>query len=145
MFPDNKKKRTVFLADQTGQMELVFWRERPENVNFKEGDLVRLDNMVAWNSWLKFNDQLNLTTTFESCITTLLEEEIIVAKSAKRPLSKCNVISMNTSVLAVKELICTYSCLAYREALHVSNSLQLITSLNYRCQCRQCIHLSLFI
>ena len=127
-FPDNKKKRTVLLADETGQMELVLWRERAENVNFKEGDVVHLDNMVA----SKFNGQLNLTTTFESCIS-LLEEEIKVAKSAKRSLSKCNVISVDTSVLAIKELMCTYSCLACREALHVSNSAHLVTC--PKCSC----------
>ena len=49
-FPDNRK-RTVHLADETAQMELVLWRERAENVNFKEGDVVHLDNMVAY----KFN------------------------------------------------------------------------------------------
>ena len=80
----------------------------------------------------KFNGQLILTTTFESCIS-LLKEEIKVAKSAKRFLSKCNVISVDMPVLPIKELMCTYFCLAYREALHVSNSAQLVTC--PKCSC----------
>ena len=46
-FPDQKMKRTVSLADTTGQIDLVLWRYRAEKINFKEGDVLRLDNMVA--------------------------------------------------------------------------------------------------
>ena len=53
-FPDYKTKRTVSIADSTGHIDFVLWPEGAENISFKEGDVLRLENMVA----SKFNGQL---------------------------------------------------------------------------------------
>lgn len=109
-FPETKTKRTVRVGDMTGQMELILWREQADVICFKNGDVLRLENVVV----SKFNGQLNLTTAFETSIT-VLDEEMTVARSAKRPLATCNVICTQASILAVKEFIATYSCLACRK------------------------------
>jgi DNA-directed RNA polymerase subunit RPC12/RpoP len=105
-FPETKTKRTVCVGDMMGQMELILWREQADVICFKNGDVVS-----------KFNGQLNLTTAFETSIT-VLDEEMTVARSAKRPLATCNVISTQASILAVKEFIATYSCLACRKPIN---------------------------
>ena len=74
-YPHNKFKRSILLADQTGQIEMVFWRKRAENISFTDGDVLDLANMVV----SKFNGQLQLTTTFESSIK-VLDKELTIAK-----------------------------------------------------------------
>ena len=56
-FPDNKTKRTLYLADNTGHIELVLWRERAENIEFGKGDVLSLQNVVLST----FNNQLSVT------------------------------------------------------------------------------------
>ena len=69
-YPDNKSKRSIFLADNTGHIELVLWRERAETIQFKEGNVLSLQNVVLST----FNNQLSVTSTFETVITTLMKK-----------------------------------------------------------------------
>ena len=96
-YPDNKTKKSIYLADNTGHIELVLWRERAENIEFSEGDVLSLQNVVLST----FNNQLSVTSSFETVITTL-NEEMTVA-STQHPLPKSNVISLQTFIDAIKE------------------------------------------
>ena len=69
-YPDNKSKRSIFLADNTEHIELVLRRERAETIQFKEGDVLSLQNVVLST----FNNQLSVTSTFETVITTLMKK-----------------------------------------------------------------------
>jgi ssDNA-binding replication factor A large subunit len=46
-YPDEKLKRDVLLADETGQVALVLWRQRAETIEFKEGDIIDIENAVT--------------------------------------------------------------------------------------------------
>ena len=61
-YPHNKTKRSIHLADHTGHIEFVLWRERADNFHFSEGDVLSLENAVVSN----FNNTISLTTTFET-------------------------------------------------------------------------------
>ena len=115
LFPNNKLRRSVSLAGSTGHIELVLWRERAESVTFNEGDVLCLENVVV----SKFNNLFTLTTTFETAISKVDDQMANVAvRSVKRQLSRpSNVVSLNTSIRAVKEFQCTLSCLSCRKTI----------------------------
>ena len=117
-YPDNKSKRSIFLADNTGHIELVLWRERAETIQFKEGDVLSLQNVVLST----FNNQLSVTSTFATVITTL-NEEMTVA-STQHPLPKSNVVSLQTFIVAIKEFICTYTCIDCRKQIDPGASME---------------------
>ena len=106
-YPENKAKRQITLADETGHMNLVLWRERAENINFIEGDVLALQNMVVSN----FNNHVSLTTSFDAGITKL-EEQMSVSQPKAFP--KSNVTSLETLILALKEFNCTFKCISCR-------------------------------
>jgi hypothetical protein len=115
-YPQNKTKRSVQIADTTGEIELILWRERADVIAFEDGNVLNLENIVV----SKFNGKLNLTTAFESSIT-ILDEEMTVARPTKRPLPKSNIISMEASVRAIKEFISTFSCMACRKQIDLAD------------------------
>lgn len=86
-YPENKTKRTIYLADSTGHIELVLWREQAENIEFSKGDVLSLQNLLLST----FNNQLSVTSSFETVITTLNEE--MTVPSTQHPLPKSNVTS----------------------------------------------------
>ena len=114
----------------TGQIEFILWRERADAVSFKEGDVIRLDNAVV----SRFSGVLNLTTAFETSITVLEEEMAAVTKSAKRLQPSSNVVSMDTSILAVKEWVVTYSCMSCRKPINVDDNNNALIMCNV-CSC----------
>ena len=61
-FPDMKTKREISLADETGQIDLVLWRQRAEKVDFQAGDVLSLQNVVVST----FQQQTTITTSFET-------------------------------------------------------------------------------
>ena len=105
IYPDNKKKREILLADSTGHINLVMWRERAESITFKEGDVLILESMVL----SKFNDVVSITTTFESSIIKV-DEDISTCPAPKAP-KKSNIVSLVAPVTAVKQFVCTYKCI----------------------------------
>ncbi|CAB4035103.1 Hypothetical predicted protein, partial [Paramuricea clavata] len=115
-YPQNKTKRSVQIADTTGEIELILWREWADVIAFEDGNVLNLENIVV----SKFNGKLNLTTAFESSIT-ILDEEMTVARPTKRPLSKSNIISMEASVRAIKEFISTFSCMSCRKQIDLAD------------------------
>ena len=68
-YPNNKTKRDVHLADQTGHIDLVLWRERAENLEFSVGDVLSFQQIVVSN----YNRVLALTPTTETIIKKLDE------------------------------------------------------------------------
>ncbi|CAB4002780.1 Hypothetical predicted protein [Paramuricea clavata] len=97
-----------------GHIELVLWRERAESVTFNEGDVLCLENVVS-----KFNNIFTLTMTFETAISKVDDQMANMAvRNVKRQLSRpSNVVSLNTSIHAVKEFQCTLSCLSCRKTI----------------------------
>ena len=108
-YPHNKTKRSMHLADHTSHIEFVLWRERADNFHFSEGDVLSLENAVVSN----FNNTINLTTTFETTITKV--DELITVVTTKRPLPKSNLVSLQSSILAIKEFSCAYTCIECRK------------------------------
>ena len=113
----NKTKRSIHLADHTGHTEFVLWRERADNFHFSESDVLSLENAVVSN----FNNTISLTTTFKTTITKV--DELITVVTTKRPLPKSNLVSLQSSILAIKEFSCAYTC-----ALSVEKTLNLVHS-----------------
>ena len=70
---NNIAKRDVEIADESGVITMVLWRQRAENFNFKVNDVLHLENMVT----TIFNNKVMLSTPFESYIVKV-EEDIKV-------------------------------------------------------------------
>ena len=105
---DNIEKRDVELADESGVITMVLWRQRAENFNFKVNDVLHLENMVT----TIFNNKVMLSTTFESSMVKV-EEDIKVPAIEKLQSQKRSLISTSeTSVLAVKDFKAAYKCLS---------------------------------
>lgn len=66
-YPDIKQKREVQLADETGDITLVFWRDRAESITFQQGDVIRVENAAT----TAFNGKIMLTATAETIISPL--------------------------------------------------------------------------
>ena len=112
-YPDNKIKRIVYLADSTGHIDLVLWWDRAENINFEKGDVLMLENIV----FSTFNNQISLTTTFETPMKVVSESMTVT--STERP--KSDVVPLTSSVLAIKEFACTYSCIDCKKEIDVGD------------------------
>ena len=90
---------------------MVLWREQANNIGFTEGNVIILENVVV----SKFNSQCSLTTTFETLIT-VVEESMTIA-STQHPRPKSDVVSLNTSILAIKEFSCMHTCIDCRSEI----------------------------
>lgn len=62
-----------------------------------------------------FNGNISLTTVYETTITEI--DEQITVLPTKRSLPKSNVVSLQTSVLVIKEFTCTYTCIDCRKKI----------------------------
>ena len=80
-YPDNKCKRNINLADPTGHIQLVLWRDRAENIVFKHGDILSIENAVISN----YGNTLTITTTLETTIS--VEEDDNMNVTALKPAS----------------------------------------------------------
>jgi hypothetical protein len=105
-YPDHKEKREVLLADETGHIIMVLWRERAKNVNFEKDDVVDIQNAVASS----FNNKVNITTSSETTISKLSESLTVCAPNEVyiRPSA---VTSVETGVLAIREFKCMVRCI----------------------------------
>ena len=108
---DTKLKREIILADETGQIALVLWREKAAEVGFKEGDVVSLQNIDV----SIFNKQINVTTSFETTIKMIDEAMEVKEVPALRP--KSNVASVVSSILAIKHFRCWYKCMLCKNSI----------------------------
>ena len=112
-YPDNKIKRIVHLADSTGHIDLVLWRDQAESINFEKGDVLMLENIVVST----FSNQISLTTTFERQMKVVSESMTVT--STEHP--KCDVVPLTSSVLAIKEFACTYSCIDCKKEIDIGD------------------------
>ncbi len=80
-YSDNKCKRIINLADPTGHIQLVLWRDRAENILFKHGDILSIENAVISN----YGNTLTITTTLETTIS--VEEDDNMNVTALKPAS----------------------------------------------------------
>ncbi|KAK3745086.1 hypothetical protein QZH41_002962 [Actinostola sp. cb2023] len=92
-YPDQKEKREIVLADKTGEISLVLWRDRAKEIVFKKGDVLKIENAVVGS----FNKRLYMTTSmetslevvqhiFQRCELTInspTEEEILLLLNSK--------------------------------------------------------------
>ena len=113
-YPNTKIKRQVHIADNTGHITLDLWRETAQYFKFTTNDVLELKNMTVH----QFNKQLTLTTTLETDITKI-EGEMEVTLP-KKPLSKPNVVNVQSKVMAIKEFQSSHKCLGCNQALDIS-------------------------
>lgn len=111
-YPNQFQKRDVICADSTGSITLVLWRERANNVEFEVGDTITIENATTSS----FNNNINLTTTGETIITKINDDEL----GSVQPEMCCSqqqnqvITSVNTRILAVKEFKTTCHCINCR-------------------------------
>ena len=115
-YPDNKAKRNIHLADETGRMQLVLWRDRAENVEFNVGNVLCIQNAVM----SIHGHTLNLTTTFETSFTKL--DQVMTVAAATEPSLNSNSVFLTSSILAIKEFSCKYSCIGCRKDIDSNGS-----------------------
>ena len=111
-FPDMKMKQEITLADKTSQIDLVLWRQRAENVDFKAGDVLSLQNVVVST----FQQQITVTTSFETSLN-VIEKDIAVTKEAKA-LDKP--VQTKTTVLVIKNFQSVSKCFLRKVSHHAA-------------------------
>lgn len=95
-YTDNKAKRNIHLADHTGHIQMVLWRDRAGNSQVVEGNVLSIRNAVVSN----YHQALSLTTTFETTINSI--DEVMTAAPAEEPSLNSNSLSLETTILAIK-------------------------------------------
>ena len=106
---DSRSKKSIYMADETGSIELVLWRNKAENFNFQVGDVLEIQSVVA----SEFSGCKIISSISESTFKKLEEDMEIIQNTQKRSERyKSNVSSMSTYVLAVKDFKCSIPCLA---------------------------------
>ena len=104
--PNIMEKRDVHLADESGLITMVLWRQRACNFGFSVDDAISLENVVT----TLFNNQIMLTTASESVIEKV-DMDINIPATAKLPSRKRSLISsLESSVLAIKGFKAVYRC-----------------------------------
>ena len=114
-YPDNKSKRNINLADPTGHIQLVLWRDRAENIVFKVGDIVSIENAVISN----YGNTLTVTTTLETTISVEEDDEMNVT-ALNQPVP--NIMPLDSTILAIKEFSCAYACVDCRKDIPVDST-----------------------
>jgi DNA-directed RNA polymerase subunit RPC12/RpoP len=113
-YPDNKSKRSVHIADSTGHIELVLWRERAEDFQYKQDDVLFIQSAIL----SMFNGNMMITTVYETVIKKIDEEMNVATAKRARPVS--NVMSLQTTVLGIKDFSCNYTCVSCSNSLETS-------------------------
>jgi hypothetical protein len=108
-YPDQKEKRDITLADETGQMTLVLWRQRAREINFKENDVISIQNAVT----SIFNSKVNITSTSETIIKVVQELITVTTKKADVP-KNTSITSLETTILATREFRTFLNCINCR-------------------------------
>lgn len=107
-YPDEKLKRDVLLADETGQVALVLWRQRAETIEFKEGDIIDIENAVTSS----FNNTVTLSAAGETTISVSNKTtDIDLPASVASPSKNSTVTCIETTVSAFKDFKCQYRCI----------------------------------
>lgn len=106
--PNNVQKRDVELADESGVINMVLWRQRAVHFEFSVDDVILIENAVTTT----FNNQLMLSTAFETTFLKI-EESISVPPTGRRATRKRGLISTyEARVLGVKEFKAIYKCIS---------------------------------
>ena len=63
-----------------------------------------------------FNHQISLTTTFKTQMQVISESMTVT--SSEHSLPKSNVVSLTTSILAINEFTCNYSCIECKKEIN---------------------------
>jgi len=134
-YPNIYDKREIQLADHTGTISLVLWREKATSINFEEDDVLSLENMLT----SKYRDVRQLNSGPES-IFTVIDEEITplippCASSAKRPSTCTQTIS--TTITAIKEFTCSIKCINCKNTIKVNQTISSPTD-NTLLTCESC-------
>lgn len=106
-YPNTKLKREVIIADETGQINVLFWQEMVKSIEFQENDVIMLENVYV----SKFSHIFHLTYNSQSFVTKLdenLEVGCTVAQSNEKPLV---VASIKDYITAFKDFRCVIKCI----------------------------------
>lgn len=97
-FPDLKEKREIVIADKSGHMTLVLWRDCAHDIQFGVGDTVNIENCVVSS----FNKVHRLTTAFETLITKVTEDIEVTSPMPTKP-KPTSVTQTISKVTAIKD------------------------------------------
>ena len=111
--PNNKEKRDVILADESGVIDLVLWRKHAINFQFEAGDVIEIQNAVT----TIFNNKVMLSATFDSSIAKV-QRHVNVPATAKLSCRKRGLIStLDTRVTAIKEFKTFWKCVTCKGSI----------------------------
>ena len=114
---DSVTKRSVQLADETGSVELVLWRQKADNFEFEIDDVLEIESVVA----SEFNGCKIVSSISETTISKLDEVDMNIAKTPKAPQRhKQNLSCISTHVLAVKDFKCSVVCFSCKKNIDLS-------------------------
>lgn len=105
--PNEKEKRDVILADKTGQISLVLWRNVAKEITFNENDVISIKNAVTSN----FNNKVNLSHSSLTTFDVLDEELTVPSKKEDMPTKATFISSMDTAILAIREFQILLKCI----------------------------------
>ena len=112
--PDSKMKRIVYLTDATGSLNVAFWKDQALKINFKLGNVVNVENLrlSTWNGMVTGN------ASPETSFVTIDKEIQITQAVLPKP---SNIISLDTSIKAIKDYSVTSKCVNCKTTPHLSS------------------------
>lgn len=119
-YPNQKKKRDVLMADTTGEINLVLWEGRTEEFDYRDGDIVMIENAVVSS----FNKTLYITTSTETSFEVIDDEDLELdeARINMRPKPQPVITTLEAPIQAFKEFKSLVKCVnCQTEILHTQD------------------------
>lgn len=133
--PDTKVKRDVIICDETGQIEIVFWREMAECIDFEVNDVISIENVYA----SKFNQVFHLTCNSQTCIKKLDEEMEVVTGQPVAKDTPSVVTCIEEYIEAYKDFKCVIRCVNCQTETELTDkNKRLKTNGGYVVRCSTC-------
>lgn len=106
-YPNQKDKRDVLIADNTGQITLTLWQKQCQNLTFNQDNVIVIENAVTST----FNNQIYITTSAETSINVVEEEIEVQATPAVKPKNTDVIATTVAQILAIKNFRCLIKCI----------------------------------
>lgn len=115
--PTRIDKREIRLADDTGEIILILWRERASSIDFKDGDTLKIENAVT----SIFNIVRQLTTVPDT-ILTVINEDIGAIPATFNTKKRSYINTIETNITAFRNFKCLVRCFNCKKLIELNNT-----------------------
>lgn len=129
-YPNQRKKRDIFLADSTGQINLVLWQERAKEIPFSVKSVIQINNAVVSS----FNNRYYVTTSMETSIETIQEvievDDALVHQDTEKPHT---ITQSESRIDAYKEFTTSTRCINCRTVIYATQQSSTMQEIILKC------------